>query len=107
MGELHAKGLLDQTLVELRTEFVCTPHINDNDARDDHNEAFTCLLAGAEIKGRGGMMNTHTDNFEGTPLSSCFQARVESPGNYIGGTTGVFILQRRPLPPKSRGPSPV
>ena len=175
LADLQAKGLLDQTLVVLGTEFGRAPRINGDDGRDHDEEVAACQLSGAEIKsgqayrtptattsrGRhvgglsrladpgywtrrwwswppssaalcgstattGGIItmrrlraclpglgfgalawDTQSDNFEGTPLSSCFQARVESPGNYIGGTTGVFILQRRPLPPKSRGPSPV
>ena len=41
--------LLDQTLVVLGTEFGRTPWINGNDGRDHHDEAFTCLLAEAEI----------------------------------------------------------
>ncbi len=51
LADLQAKGLLDKTLVVLGTEFGRTPRINDRDGRDHHNKAFTCLLAGAEIKG--------------------------------------------------------
>ncbi len=40
LADLEAKGLLDQTLVVLGTEFNPTPRINDNDGRDQHNEAF-------------------------------------------------------------------
>ena len=48
LADLQAKVLLDQTLVVLVTEFVCTPRANDNDGRDQHN-AFKCLLAGPGI----------------------------------------------------------
>ncbi len=41
----------DKTLVVPGTEFGRTPRINDRDGRDHHNKAFTCLLAGAGIKG--------------------------------------------------------
>ena len=41
-----AKGLLEQTLVVLGTEFGRPPRINDNDRRD-HRDTFTCLLGGA------------------------------------------------------------
>ncbi len=51
LADLQAKGLLDQTLVVLGTEFGCTPKINGNNGRDHHNRAFTCLLAAAGIKG--------------------------------------------------------
>ena len=54
LADLHAKGLLAQTLVVLGTEFGRTPRINDNDGRDDHSEQFKCLLAGAGINGFQG-----------------------------------------------------
>ena len=53
LTDLQAKGLLDQTLVVLATEFGRTPQINDNDGRDRHNKASTCMLAGAGIRWRG------------------------------------------------------
>ena len=40
LADLPAKGLLDQTLVVLGTEFSRAPRINDNDGREHHNEAF-------------------------------------------------------------------
>ena len=52
LADLQSKGLLDQMLVVLGSEFVRTPRINDNDGRDHHDNAFTCLLAGAGIEGR-------------------------------------------------------
>ena len=61
-ADLQAKGLLDQTLVVVGTEFGRTPRIDGNDGWGFRNEAFTCLLAGAEMGG-----NTHSDNFERTP----------------------------------------
>ena len=48
LADLHAKRLLDQTLVVLRTEFGRTPRINDNDVRNQH-KVFICLLAAAGI----------------------------------------------------------
>ena len=52
LTDLPAKVLLDQTLVVLATEFGRTPWINDNDGWDHNDGAFTCLLAGAGIRGR-------------------------------------------------------
>ena len=63
---IQAKGLLDQTLVVLGSEFGRRSRINDNDGRDHHSTAFTCLLAG--IKGGRCTGDTRSDNFEGTPL---------------------------------------
>ena len=48
LAKLHAKRLLDQTLVVLGTEFARTTRINDNDGRDT---TITFLLAGAGIGG--------------------------------------------------------
>ncbi len=54
-------------------EFATSSHrINDNDGRDHHNKAFTCLLGRAGIVGWGGLTgtlagwDTHSNNFEGT-----------------------------------------
>lgn len=51
MRDLHAKGLLDETLIVLTTEFGRTPKMNMNAGRDHHPGAFCSLLAGAGIKG--------------------------------------------------------
>lgn len=51
LGDLERRGLLDDTLVVLATEFGRTPEINTNEGRDHHPQAFTCLLAGGGIKG--------------------------------------------------------
>ena len=51
LADLQPKGLLDQTLVVLGTEFGRTPRINDNDGREHEDKASGCLLAGAGIDG--------------------------------------------------------
>jgi hypothetical protein len=51
LGELSRRGILDQTLVVLATEFGRTPRINQNVGRDHYPKAFSCLLAGGGIKG--------------------------------------------------------
>ena len=51
LKDLHANGLLDETLVVLTTEFGRKPKINVNAGRDHHPGAFCSLLAGAGIKG--------------------------------------------------------
>ena len=45
---MHKKNL---TLVVLATEFGRTPEINQNEGRDHHPQAFTCLLAGGGVQG--------------------------------------------------------
>ncbi len=49
LRDLHAKGLLSETLVVLTTEFGRKPSINANVGRDHHPGAFSSLLAGAGI----------------------------------------------------------
>ncbi len=59
LDDLHRRGLLDDTLVVLATEFGRTPEINTNEGRDHHPQAFTCVLAGGGIK--GGTVHGKTD----------------------------------------------
>jgi hypothetical protein len=51
MRDLHSKGLLQETLIVLTTEFGRKPKMNVNGGRDHHPGAFCSLLAGAGIKG--------------------------------------------------------
>lgn len=51
LHDLQLRGLLDDTLVVLATEFGRTPEINANEGRDHHPKAFTCLMAGGGVRG--------------------------------------------------------
>ena len=51
LGDLAARGLLDETLVVLTTEFGRTPRINQNNGRDHYPKAFSAVLAGGGVKG--------------------------------------------------------
>ncbi|MGB0258408.1 MAG: DUF1501 domain-containing protein [Coraliomargarita sp.] len=51
LEDLHYRGLLDETLIVIGTEFGRSPKINGNAGRDHHPNAFTCVLAGGGIKG--------------------------------------------------------
>jgi hypothetical protein len=51
LKDLADRGLLDETLVVLTTEFGRSPGINQNAGRDHHPAAFSALLAGGGIKG--------------------------------------------------------
>ncbi len=70
LDELERRGLLDETLVVLATEFGRTPEINVNEGRDHHPQAFTCVLAGGGV--RGGTVHGGTDErgarILGTPV---------------------------------------
>lgn len=51
LQDLSARGMLETTLVVLATEFGRTPTVNQNAGRDHHPAVFSCVLAGAGIKG--------------------------------------------------------
>jgi hypothetical protein len=48
--DLKQRGMFDETLIAICTEFGRTP-FSDGVGRNHHGTAFTCLLAGAGIKG--------------------------------------------------------
>jgi len=51
LEDLADRGLLSTTLVVLATEFGRSPRINENAGRDHHPAVFSCMLAGAGVKG--------------------------------------------------------
>ncbi len=53
LEDLNSRGMLDDTLVVLATEFGRTPTIfaERNNGRNHYPQAFTCLLAGGGVKG--------------------------------------------------------
>lgn len=51
LQDLESRGMLDNTLVVLASEFGRTPEINANDGRDHHPKAFTAVMAGGGIRG--------------------------------------------------------
>lgn len=59
LSDLESRGMLNDTLVVLATEFGRTPEVNANDGRDHHPAGFTCVLAGGGI--RGGQIHGATD----------------------------------------------
>jgi hypothetical protein len=61
LSDLEYRGMLDDTLVVLATEFGRTPDIvADRNGRNHYPKAFTCLLAGGGV--RGGQVHGKTDN---------------------------------------------
>jgi len=59
LHDLEIRGMLEETMVVLATEFGRTPEINANDGRDHSPTAFSCVLAGGGIK--GGQVYGKTD----------------------------------------------
>ena len=61
IADLYERGLLDQTMVVLATEFGRTPTIQTerNNGRNHYPQAFSCLVAGGGAK--GGYVHGKTD----------------------------------------------
>ena len=71
LQDLSARGLLDETLVVVATEFGRSPVINGNKGRDHHPKAFSGLLAGGGI--RGGRAWGATDERGHAPAADTVQ----------------------------------
>lgn len=50
ISDLNSRGMLEDTLIVLTTEFGRTPKINSNYGRDHHITAFSSVLVGGPIK---------------------------------------------------------
>ncbi len=59
LRDLKSRGMLEETLVVVATEFGRTPKINKNAGRDHFPGAFSCVLAGGGI--HGGTVHGVTD----------------------------------------------
>ncbi len=59
LGDLEDRGILDETLVVVASEFGRTPTINQNAGRDHYPKAFSGLIAGGGIQ--GGQVYGSTD----------------------------------------------
>ena len=67
LSDLGDRGLLGSTVVVLATEFGRTPRINENAGRDHHPAVFSCVLAGAGVK--GGVVHGASDERGFKPAS--------------------------------------
>jgi hypothetical protein len=70
LQDLRQRGLLDETLVAICTEFGRTPWSDGGNGkgRNHYAKAFTCLLAGAGV--HGGMVHGETDEYGATIVSN-------------------------------------
>ncbi|MBL9114926.1 MAG: DUF1501 domain-containing protein [Verrucomicrobiaceae bacterium] len=59
IADLESRGLLNDTMVVLTTEFGRTPNINQNAGRDHYPKAFSSVIWGGGIK--GGYVHGKTD----------------------------------------------
>ncbi len=91
LADLNRRGLLDETLVVVATEFGRTPEIitEHQDGRDHYPKAFSCVLAGGGI--HGGQAYGKTD-----PNGSKVIENLTSPQDFnatIGHALGLAVDQ--------------
>ena len=60
-SDLNQRGMLDETLIAICTEFGRTPVTFNSTGREHHADAFSCLLAGGGIQ--GGITYGETDPY--------------------------------------------
>jgi hypothetical protein len=90
LGDMHDRGLLDETLVCFVTEFGRTPKINDRKGRDHWTHAFTFAFAGAGVP--GGQVVGATDR-EGGYITSPTAYTIEDYGVTIYAKLGIDVTQ--------------
>jgi hypothetical protein len=66
--ELHERGLLEETVVAVLSEFGRTPQVNGRGGRDHYPAAWTNFLCGGSI--RGGQVVGATDKIGSRPIDS-------------------------------------
>ena len=71
LGDLASRGLLEETLVVLTTEFGRTPRINQNNGRDHYPKAFSAVIAGGGVK--GGTVYGKTDEHGTKPIENALK----------------------------------
>ena len=79
LKDLERRGMLDETMVVLCTEFGRTPTINDGDGRDHYPKAFSGLIAGGGVKGgsvHGATNENGTEVVEGKVAVPDFNATI-------------------------------
>lgn len=100
LEDLAQRGLLEQTLVCLVSEFGHTPKFNAKAGRDHWGRVFSIALAGGGI--RGGMVLGATDRNAAEPLTEPVR-----PADYLATVfdclgyppeTLVYDVENRPLP---------
>ncbi len=100
IADLKARGLLEETLVVLLTEFGRTPKINGGAGRDHFPDCYSVAYAGAGIQ--GGQLYGSSDNLGAKPAEKgCGPADLHATiFHALGIDPGHMIMDRnsRPLP---------
>jgi len=98
--ELSERGLLEETLVCVATEFGHTPRINGNGGRDHWGQVFSIALAGGGI--RGGVVHGASDQNAAYPISGRTEACdfIATVFHCLGHSaeTMVHDMEGRPIP---------
>jgi hypothetical protein len=79
LHDLERRGMLEETMVVLTTEFGRTPYVNENDGRDHYPKAFCGLIAGGGVKGgtvHGATNDDGTEVAEGKTTPPDFNATI-------------------------------
>ena len=79
LTDLERRGMLEETMIVLTTEFGRTPYVNENDGRDHYPKAFSGFIAGGGVKGGQayGKTNEHaTEVVEGKMTPPDFNATI-------------------------------
>ena len=105
LGDLEKRGLLQDTLVVLTTEFGRTPKINGNEGRDHYPKAFSSIMAGGGI--RGGQIYGKTDKgghevVENKVFPPDFNATIAY-GLGLGLDQVIFSPSKRPFTVADKG----
>ncbi len=85
--DLKRRGLLDETLIVLNTEFGRTPKINDDDGRDHHPQSYCGLMIGGGIKG-GTIYGAMNDDCSAVIENKCTPNDINAT---IGSALGLDI----------------
>ncbi len=100
IDDLDQRGLLDETLVAVVSEFGRTPKINQNAGRDHWPGCFSITLAGAGI--RGGLVHGASDKMAAYPVRDAVSPEELAATIYHAlGVPGDFELvdhSGRPFP---------
>jgi hypothetical protein len=73
LADLHARGLLDETLVVAMGEFGRTPRVKPDGGRDHWPHCYSALLAGGGV--RGGLVYGRSDRDGARPSTDPVEAR--------------------------------
>jgi hypothetical protein len=100
INDLDQRGMLDNTLVTLTTEFGRTPKINKDGGRDHYPKVFSIMMAGGGVK-RGltyGMSDTTSTGVEENPVHTADFARTVYTLMGIDPETRLIAPGARPIP---------